>query len=199
MAFITELDIVNACLQSMGRSPINSVASGSPIIASALASLRTCMMQEQAIGWWFNNEVVKLSAQTNGQVSCPADTLKLTTDQNPPWLSTRGQLLYDNRIGDYFTTTGQITVALTRLIPLDKLPYQAAMLVQCASVLNFQKAFDADAAKIDTASQDYRKALSLMNTEHIRSVQANMLYQGSAGMRVQRTRDVTCPDGRWRR
>lgn len=198
MAFINELDVVNACLQSMGRAPINSLAGGSPIITSAQASLRTALMEEQAIGWWFNRELVTLTANTDGQYYCPADTLDLTTDENPPWLSTRGSRLYDNRIGDYFKSTGNITVDLVRLIPLDDLPYQAQRLVQCAAVLNFQRSFDADDQKIKTVTQDYGKALGLLRAAHIRAVKANMLYNGESGRRMQRTRNINYPDYRWR-
>lgn len=198
MAFITELDVVNACLKSMGRSPLNSIAGGSPIITSAQASLHTALMEEQGIGWWFNRELVTLTADTDGFVYCPADTLQLTTDENPPWLSTRGARLYDNRIGDYFTTKGNITVDLIRLIPLDDLPYQAQRLVQTAAVLDFQKSFDADKDKIQSAKEDYGKALALIRAAHIRAVKANMLYQGESGRRMQRQRNFNTPDWRWR-
>lgn len=198
MAFINELDVVNACIKSTGRSPINSIAGGSPIITSAQSSLQTALMEEQGIGWWFNRELVTLQPNTDKQYYCPADTLQLTTDENPPWLSTRGARLYDNRIGDYFTGTAPVTVDLIRLIPLDDLPYQAQRLVQCAAVLDFQKSFDADAAKIQSAKEDYGKALALLRTSHIRAVKANMLYQGEGGRRVQRQRDLY-PDYRWRR
>lgn len=197
MAFITELDVVNACLQSMGRSPINSIAGGSPIITSALAALRSALMEEQGIGWWFNRELVTLAPNTDDEVYCPADTLQLTTDENPPWLSTRGMRLYDNRVGDYFKSKSSIQVDMLRLIPLDDLPYQAQRLVQCAAVLNFQKAFDADDKKIQSAKEDYGKALALIRAAHIRAVAANMLYQGESGRRMQRQRNFNYPDHRW--
>lgn len=200
MAFITELDVVNACLKSMGRSPLNSLAGGSPVITSAQESLHTALMEEQGIGWWFNRELVTLIPNTDQQVYIPTDTLQLTTDENPPWLSTRGLRLYDNRIGDYFTTTQPIEVDLIRLIPLDDLPYQAQRLVQVAAVLDFQKSFDADPQKIQSATQDYGKALALLRAAHIRSVKANMLYNGGAGgARVRRQRNINVPDYRWNR
>lgn len=198
MAFITELDVVNACLKSMGRAPLNSLAGGSPIITSAQESLRTALMEEQGIGWWFNREMVKLSPTTNGQVYCPADTLQLTTDENPPWLSTRGNRLYDNRIGDYFTTTKDISVDMLRLIPLDDLPYQAQRLVQCAAVLDFQKSFDSDEQKIKSVTGDYNKAFTLLRAAHIRAVHANMLWQGGGGERTNRQRNFNFIDSRWR-
>lgn len=197
MAFITELDIVNSCLKSMGRSPINSLTGGSPIIASALNSLSTAMMEEQSIGWWFNTERLELSANTDGNVYYPTDTLALVADENPPWLTTRGSLLYDNRKGDYFTTTGKTKVTICRLVPLDDLPYQAQRLIETAAVLDFQNAFDADGAKITAASSAYQKAYTIARAEHIRAVGANMLRQGSAGATTYRTRRMYGRDQRW--
>ena len=119
MAFITELDIVNSCLKSMGRSPINSLTGGNPIIASALASLRTAMMEQQGIGWWFNTEFLTLDADTDGFYYVPADTLALVPDANPPWMSTRGSRVYDTHKGEYFSSTSKLQVVLTRLISMD--------------------------------------------------------------------------------
>lgn len=188
MAFITELDIVNACLKSMGRSPINSLSGGSPIIASARECIETALMEEQGIGWWFNTEYLELDADTDGFVYTPADTLALDVEANPPWMATRGNRIYDNRKGDYFKTTGKTKVVITRLIQLDDLPYQAQRLVQTAAVLGFQDAFDADDAKIKTATAAYQKAYAILKAQHIRAVGANVLNQGSAGSVQQRTR-----------
>ncbi|MNP16016.1 hypothetical protein D3C76_1083940 [compost metagenome] len=188
MAFITELDIVNACLKSMGRTPINSLAGGSPIIASAKECIETALMEEQGIGWWFNTEFLELDADTDGYVNIPADTLALDVEANPPWMTTRGSRIYDNRIGDYYKTTGKTKVVLTRLVPLDDLPYQAQRLVQTAAVLSFQDAYDADDAKIKTAQAAYDKSYTIIRAQHIRAVGANVLNQGAGAMSQQRTR-----------
>ncbi len=188
MAFITELDVVNACLQSMGRSPLNSLASGSPIIASAQQCLRDALMEEEGIGWWFNTEYLELSPDANGFVFVPTDTLGLVVDANPPWMTQRGNRIYDNRVGDYYKTTGKTKVVLTRLVPLDDLPYQAQRLVQCSAVLSFQDSYDADELKIKTATAAYQKAYTIIKAQHTRAVAANMLEQGGAGSTMQRTR-----------
>ena len=197
MAFITELDIVNSCLKSMGRSPINSLTGGNPIIASALASLRTAMMEQQGIGWWYNTEYLTLDADTDGFYYVPADTLALVPDANPPWMSTRGSRIYDNRKGDYFTSTGKLQVVLTRLVPLDDLPYQAQRLVETAAVLDFQKAFDADQLKVRMATEDYSTAFGIIRAQHIRSVKANMLRQGQGGVNTHRQRRIYGRDERY--
>lgn len=197
MAFITELDIVNSCLKSMGRSPINSITGGSPIIASAQSSLRTAMLEEQGIGWWFNTEFLNLDADTDGFVYVPADTLALVVEANPPWMTTRGSRLYDNRVGDYYKTTGKQKVILTRLIPLDDLPYQAQRLVETSAVLGFQEAFDADSTKITIATSAYQKAFAILKAQHTRAVAANMLTQGAGGRGSYRTRRIYGRDERY--
>lgn len=197
MAFITELDIVNSCLKSMGRSPINSLAGGSPIIASALQSIRDAMLEEQGIGWWFNTESLELSPNTDNEFYFPTDALTLVSDANPPWLSTRGNRLYDNRKGAYYNSTGKIKVVITRLIPLDDLPYHMQRLVQTAAVLNFQEAFDADDTKVRIATESYEKAYAIIRADHIRSVGANMLTQGAGGRSTYRTRRIYGRDERY--
>ena len=198
MSLITELDIVNACLKSMGEAPINSVSSGSPIVQSALESMHRAHQQEQAIGWYFNTESVTLSANTDKQYQAPADTLSLTTDQNPPWLSLRGSRLYDNRSAAYYEGTAPLKVRLVRLVALQELSYNAASLVMAATVLDFQDSFDADQQKIEKAQQAYQKAYTILNAEHIRAVKANMLYQGGNGSIINRTRRLNGGiDGRW--
>lgn len=198
MSLITELDIVNACLKSMGEAPINSTSSGSPIVQAALESLYRAHQQEQAIGWYFNIESVTLDPNTDQQYQAPADTLSLSTDQNPPWLSMRGSRLYDNRKAAYYTGTAPITVRLVRLVALDELSYNAASLVLAATVLDFQDSFDADEQKVQKAQEAYQKAYTILNAEHIRSVDANMLYQGANGSKINRTRRFNGGiDGRW--
>jgi len=198
MSLITELDIVNACLKSMGEAPINSTSSGSPIVQAALESLYRAHQQEQAIGWYFNTETVKLDPNTDNQYQAPADTLSLSTDENPPWLSLRGSRLYDNRNATWYMGTKPITVRLVRLISLDELSYNAASLVMESAVLDFQDSFDADEQKVSKAQQSYQKAYTILNAEHIRSVQANMLYQGSNGSKINRTRRLSGGiDSRW--
>ncbi|WYW04343.1 tail protein [Pseudomonas phage vB_PpuP-Kurepalu-1] len=197
MAFITELDIVNACLKSMGEQPLNSISGGSPIVTAAQESLRTAIMAEQAQGWWFNKEAVTLVADTDGYFYAPADTLDLDTDLTPPWLSTRGSRLYDNRAGEYFRDKGSMVVHIIRLVPLDDLPYTAQRLIQTAAVLDFQNSYDADEAKVAKAQEAYATARVTCTAAHIRNVGANALTQGVGGANTFRSRRFYGRDERW--
>lgn len=197
MPLINELSVVNACLHAMGESPLNSVDEGSPIVASALNSLYRCHPQEQAMGWWFNKEVLELAANTDGNYQVPADVLGIDADVMPPWLSQRGTLLYDNRVGRPYEGTSDIKCKIIRNVALDRMPYNAASLVQAATVVDFLNNIDADELKISKAEAAYSKAFTIMNAEHIRNVRANMLYQGSSWERMYFSRYFNGRDPRW--
>jgi len=183
---ITKLDIINACLECMGEAPVNSFDELHPIATSAMAALEHCTVAEQAPGWWYNKETIEIIPTTDGEYYIPTDVLSIVADQNPPWLTQRGSRVYDRRVGQYFTGTAPLRVSVVRLVDFDDLPYQAKLLVRAATQKQFQSSFDADETKIQEARDAYATAYQLHNSEHIRSVRANLLYQGATGERVGR-------------
>lgn len=183
---ITKLDVVNACLASMGESPANSLNESNSFITSALTALANALPAEQSPGWYFNLERVKVSPTVDGEYYVPADVLSLAPDKSPNWMAIRGRRVYDRNIGDYLRGSSAIYVHVIRNIPLEDLPYHAQRLVQAATVVYFQKSYDGDELKIKDASDEYAKARTLLMAEHIRTVRANMLYHGVPGERLHR-------------
>lgn len=206
MAFITELDVVNRCLATMGELPINSLeGTRNPIVTNARSAFRDVGIEEQAQGWWFNTEIVKLSPQgaepaEPGYYRPPTDCLSLATkdDFNPSWLSVRNRKLYDNGRAEFYTGTQDMQVKIIRLIPFDDLPYNAQRLIRDSVVFKFQMDYDGDELKIQQAEARYTEAYAICMADHIRSVKANLLYKGSYGSAVVRSRLPTGRTGRWR-
>lgn len=196
MALMTELDIVNRCLATMGELPLNSIeGSRNPVVTNARNAFRDKTIDEQAAGWWYNIEQIKLApvspdASGRGEYKAPSDTLALATDQdfNPAWLTLRGSRLYDTGKGEYHTGDRPMDVRLVRLVPFDDLPYSAQRLIRDATVLKFQMDYDGDELKIQEAQGQYREAYGNCMTDHIRSVKANLLYKGSNGVAIMRAR-----------
>lgn len=180
---VTKLDIVNACLSSMGESPANSLNEANSFITSALNALAITLPSEQSFGWYFNMERVNLTPTVDGEYYVPADILGLVTEQSPNWMAIRGQRLYDRSAGSYLLGDRQLVVSVIRNLPLEDLPFHAQRLVQAATVVYFQKSYDGDDLKIRDAEGEYNKARSLLMAEHIRSVRANMIMQGPVGIR----------------
>lgn len=206
MSFITELDVVNRCLATMGELPINTLeGSRNPIVTNARSAFRDVSIEEQAQGWWFNLEIVELAPQGGtttepGFYRPPSDCLSLATndDFNPSWLSVRDRKLYDNGKAEFHTGTSPIKVKIVRLVPFDDLPYNAQRLIRDSAVRKFQMDYDGDELKIAQAESSYSAAYGLCMSDHIRSVKANLLYKGSYGAALTRSRYPTGRTGRWR-
>jgi hypothetical protein len=182
--FLTELDVVNKCLASMGEMPVNSIAnSTNPMVTNARAAFNDANTQEQGPGWWFNIEAVTLQPQTDGQVFVPADCLSLCTvgNFNPMWLSIRGRKLYDNNNSEYFTTGSPIKVKIIRFLPFTDLPYNMQRLVRASTVEKFQLDYDGDQQKQTAAAEEYQASYALVMMDHTRAVKANVLNQGEVG------------------
>lgn len=206
MSFITELDVVNRCLATMGELPINSLEGNrNPIVTNARSAFRDVTIEEQAMGWWFNLEVVTLQPQAPGPdqpgfYRPPTDCLSLATtdDFNPAWLSIRDRKLYDNGKAQVFLGTRPMEVKIVRLVPFDDLPYNAQRLIRDSVVFKFQMDYDGDELKIAQAESTYAEAYAICKSDHIRSVKANLLYKGTAGNTVMRSRIPYGRTGRWR-
>lgn len=184
MEIITELSVVNACLNSIGEMRVNSITgSTNPMVTNARTALQRVMAQEQSINWWFNTETVTLNPLVDGRYQAPSDTLELSSQKNgnPGWLTLRGNYLYNTEGGEYFTGTNPMRVRIVRMLPLSDIPYTAKQLIQTATIYRFLVDFDGDELKIRGAADDYEAAFALCNAAHTRAVGANMLGAGSVG------------------
>lgn len=178
--FITELDVVNDCLATLGEAPLNSIEEDHPLVAAALRDLRTVNMREQAKGWWFNREVVLLPHDpTTGYVSIPEDTINV--DPTNPWthLVQRGRYLYDPRRDEGYRIGRPVWCALVRRLAFDQLPPLMQSYVSLKTQQEFQKNYDADRVKAQQIIDAAREAYIVLRAEHIRNAGANLLYKTS--------------------
>jgi hypothetical protein len=183
MAFLTELDVVNECLKSLGELPLNSLDDEHDLVPAAQAALKRVNMREQAKAWWFNKEVTTLVPDgTTGYISLPDDTIRVDpTDETLNYVQ-RGSRLYQpyaSNVTDKFKFTMPVECWLIRELPFEDLPPTAQNLVSVATVLDFQKDYDADAQRLDELRSDYKTAYMTLNAEHIRNVNANRLRGAS--------------------
>lgn len=188
---LTKLDVVNACLASMGESPANSLNDQNILITSALNALATTSPTEQSPGWYFNIESPTLRPTVEGYYYVPADVLGLATEATPNHIVIRGRRLYDTREGVHLEGTKPLRVFIVRHLPFEDLPFHAQRTVLSATVVYFQKSYDGDEAKIADAQEDYSRARMLLMAEHIRSVRANMLYHGNVAEKISNWRNHT--------
>lgn len=174
--YLTELDVVNDMIGTMGESPLNALDEDHPLVASAIRVLRTANAREQGKGWWFNTDHITLAQDADGNVYVPADAL--SADPLSPFdhLVQRGRRFfnpYSNSNG--FNIGRDVPAKIIRLIPFADLPAQAQTFVACSAVLDFQKAYDADDAKTRILMNDRSEAFVVLNAENIRNQNTNLL------------------------
>lgn len=181
MAFLSELDVINDMLGSLGEAPLNALDEEHPLVPAGVRMLRVASFREQAKSWWFNQEIITLSPDaTSGFVYTPDDAIRVDPTDGTSFIQ-RGNKLYRpyGDASDRYVFTSKVECVLVRLIPFEDLPPSAALLVSTGAQKDFQRAYDADQLKYAQIVQDYRDAFIQCNAEHIRNRGANLLTKPS--------------------
>jgi len=188
---LTELDVVNQCLASMGETPLNSVDADHPFVAAALMKLKTTNTQEQAKGWWFNTDLVTLRPDSQTKfVYVPNDAININPNDTGTAYVIRGRRLYDRFLSTY-EFAGSVRVELVREIPFDDLPMLATHMVAARTVLDFQNAYDGDGDKYNKLGAAYQQVFNTLRAEHIRQVKANMFNNPAVQLQMRHIRPMT--------
>lgn len=178
MAFMTKLDVVNDMLATLGEVPLNDIDEDNPMTAAALRRLKLVELREQSREWWFNKEQLKLSPDPlTKRITVPADAITVDPWEYPHRYVQRGRFIYDSHLGTY-EIEHELYCYLVRQIPFEDLPPLAQAYISVCAQIDFQKDYDADRTKAELLMDEKQKAYNLLNAEHIRNVDANLL--GSA-------------------
>jgi hypothetical protein len=189
MTYLTQLDVVNDMLASLGESPINTLDEGHPLVAAGLRAINTASWREQSKSWWFNLELVKLVPDVTGTIYVPEDTIRVDPRDGTQAYTQRGRRLYNNFASasiDKYNFSGAVECWLVRHIAFEDLPAPAQTLVSYSAQKDFQKAYDADRDKFQQLVIDYRDALVTLNAEHIRNRNVNLLNTASVAGKLAR-------------
>ncbi|AMW36097.1 tail protein [Xanthomonas phage XAJ24] len=186
--FITKLDIVNACLKTMGETKLNTLEEDHVYKDDAVDQIERVTRDVSSLGLWFNTEFVELKPQaTSKYIMVPTDALKLdVAPDRRGRIAQRGRRLYDVRRNSY-EFDSSVHAKLVRLLDFDDLPYEVQMFVRDDSVLRFQSDFDGDNTKYQKIAQQRNDSWINLKSEHIRQIKANPLY-ARASVDVLRSR-----------
>lgn len=170
---MTNLEVVNACLASMGEKPINSINDPHPMRYAATQLLYRENRRRQAVGRWYNKETIELQPDAlDHKVYLPGDTIGFQTLGRQ--VAIRGRKLYDLKNGtDVWTENVKGT--LVRLVKFDELPESAAAYIASEVVLKFQLDYDGDSTKTRQLVTDRDDAKELENVDNIRNARNNLL------------------------
>lgn len=176
--FITKLDIVNACIKTMGETKLNTLEEDHPYKDDALDLIERVHKDVSSLALWFNTEWIKLIPQaTSKYIMVPTDVLKL--DPVPQCgagrVTSRGRRLYDVNRNKY-EFNGPVTVKVARLLDFEDCAYEAQAFIRDDTILRFQGDFDGDNTKYQKILQHRNESWINLKAEHIRQVKANPLY-----------------------
>lgn len=179
---LTELDVVNEQLATMGEAPITSLNIPHPYVAAGIRELRKANKSVCADGWWFSTERATLTPGVSPTytVTFPAGTLSVRGLEGQP-VSKRGSTLYDHAENETITVATE--VELIKEIPFRDLPVFANLYVGALAVLAFQKEFDRDPDRTRDLAATANMRYVQMNAEHIRIMQTNILARPSTAGR----------------
>lgn len=196
MPFLTELDVYNQMLATMGETPLNAVDLSHPMIPSAITALRIASSREQAKSWWFNKELATLVPDVSSAfIYTPDDAIRVDpTDETMNYVQ-RGRRLYQPYAAasvDKYKFTKAVQCWIVRNVPFEDLPASAATYIAAAAVLDFQKDFDADVTKYQQLKLAKTEALVILGSENIRNLNVNLLNSYS----MQRAMGAIAPQRR---
>lgn len=173
---ITELEVINGCLATLGETPLNSLDDDHTYKPAAQNFLVDANREMQARGWWFNTETIKLDPDaTTKRISIPQDALVTRPIQRitPPH-GNRGKYLYDTT-NNTLEWESSVYLEVVRCLDFDDLPYTAANLVKYDAITKFQKEYDADAQKLRILAEQRIEARTNCVAEDIRNRKSNLL------------------------
>jgi len=176
---IDKLDIVNACLKTMGETKLNTLEDDHGYKDDALDLIDRVHRDVSSLSLWFNTEWLKLQPQADSKyIMVPTDVIKV--DPVPQCglrrVAQRGRRLYDTGRNQY-EFDGPVTVKVARLLDFENLPYEAMMFIRDDAVLRFQSDFDGDNTKYQKILQQRELSWINLKSEHIRQIKINPLYQ----------------------
>lgn len=193
---LKRLDVVNACLATMGESPLVEIEDDHPLVAAALLDLKTAMTREMSRKWWFNQDFIYLQQANDKFIYIPGDAISCVPHERDD-LTVRGRRLFD-RYNNTYEIQGPVLCYILRSIPFEDLPAMAQVLVRDRTVLSFQLNYDADDSKTAELKTAYLDSYRTLNAENTRQINANVLrIPGIATKRRRAGNRVGRPVTRW--
>ena len=189
---ISQLEVVNGCLATMGEVPLNTLEDDHTYKAAALNYLNEVTLMEQEPGWWFNSEYTQLVPDaTSGYIYIPQDAISVKPIHKitPPFAQ-RGNRLYNTWANSY-VWDGNVWVDIVRALTFDNLPYHAADKVRWGTIMRFQREYDGDTVRYQQLSQDYSRSTTSLVAEDTRNKRPNLLLNPSNQSKMARISPMT--------
>lgn len=178
---IEKLDIVNACLATMGETPLNTLEEDHSYLAAALAKIDKAHGDISARSLWFNTEWVRAEPQADSKyIYIPQDVARVEARSRCGMfrVAQRGRRLYDVGRSRY-EFDRSIIIKISRHLDFDLLPYVVQQFIRDDAVLAFQSDFDGDRIKYERLLGYRQQSWYEVKAEDIRQKRVNLLDRAS--------------------
>lgn len=184
---MTELDVINEMLATMGEAPLNQIEEDHPYVAAGKRFLSATNQRVQSRGWWFNTEVLEFVPDAVSKYIYVSNDI-ISAESLEGYCrykyTQRGRRLYDLVNGSFTIRENRVVVRAFREIPFDDLPPLAQDAVSMSAVLRFQQNYDADQTKTSQLAADQADAMILLRAEDTRQKKPNFIYNTTIGNKV---------------
>lgn len=188
MAKLSELDVINECLATMGEAPLNEVDASHPYVPPAQTSLMRATNSELGKGWWFNTDYgTILPDPITGELIFPGEAITMQFAGNA--YTQRGRRIWD-RANQTYNIGKTVPYVAIMDIPFDDLPTMANELVGARAVLEFQAKYDSDDTKYKKLLDRYNQLFLVIKAEDIRQRKVNV-FNGWPGGKLSQVRPMS--------
>lgn len=186
---IEQLDIVNACLATMGETPLNTLEEDHSYRDAAMQKIDRAHSDVSSKSLWFNTEWVRAEPQADSKyIYIPQDVIRVDarTRCGMYRVAQRGRRLYD--IGrSRYEFDSAVIIKISRHLDYDLLPYEAQKFIRDDAVLAFQSDFDGDRIKYERLQGYRHQSYMDLMAEDLRQKKVNLLTRASVRTLQSRT------------
>ncbi|WP_225623929.1 hypothetical protein [Vibrio panuliri] len=185
----TELQAVNAIIESIGESPVNSLSTGVEEAQLAHSLLLRVSREVQSHGWVFNIEpLVVLEPDTEQFIHVPNNALKVIVSN--PLIQARGTRLYDLRRMT-FKFDGSVVCEITKLLPFEWLPESARNFIVVRAGRMFQSRYVGSATLNGFLEEDEMMARLALEADELAVARHNIFNNAEMQQMLDRSSDTT--------
>jgi hypothetical protein len=185
---LTELDIVNACLASIGQAPRTSLARPDRYTSAIVALIKKSLKDLQETPWWFNTRLVDVTPdETNDwrvDDQLPCNVLDVVSSDGEPLAYQVPGILVSIPGGETIKT--KRTIKCVFELNFQDLPHAAQAAVHDAVVLKFHEAYGSgDRQHLVREAAGSALRLRIAQDRHYRT---NLLHRPLTAYNVLRAR-----------
>ncbi len=182
---LTELEVVNKMLFSIGESPVNTLDGSVLEAVQALNVLRNINLEVQSHGWHFNTEErFPLQPNIDKEIPIGVNVLSVDASKYEDWdVVQRGQRLY-NRRDRTFQFDKEVLCDMTLGLPYDQLPQYARWYICVKATRQFCEGFLGGELQAAFTQRDEQDAWRMFLKVEGRQGDYNILTGSNAVQRV---------------